>query len=284
MKTFTAVFGVAVLASGLAFAQSSGNFSASATAAACAIGAGGTFGTPGGPGGGTSRTLLETKISTSNGQGVTLDIRPALVTGLFTDTKINNQISTATADVGITVCVTVDGSATGILPAGCVNYDERFQQISSQLFSTITTCSTSSACTVNSDCVTGNTCYNPSATTGGGTCIGTPTLTACALTSDCVSAGLPTDICDNPTGTGGFCAPTTVASCNFDLILSTLSAHSFDFVVPVDNKKPHVVDVTWSTTGTPSTANSNVASCVGPGIVTVTQEKVFNNSGALLSF
>jgi hypothetical protein len=27
-----------------------------------------------------------------------------------------------------------------------------------------------------------------------------------------------------------------------------------------------------------------VASCVGPGIVTVTQYKVFNNSGALLTF
>jgi hypothetical protein len=33
-----------------------------------------------------------------------------------------------------------------------------------------------------------------------------------------------------------------------------------------------------------SSGNSSVASCVGPGILTVTQEKVFNNSGALLIF
>jgi len=36
--------------------------------------------------------------------------------------------------------------------------------------------------------------------------------------------------------------------------------------------------------GKGATPSSNVASCVGPGIVTVEQEKVFNNSGALLQF
>jgi hypothetical protein len=47
-----------------------------------------------------------------------------------------------------------------------------------------------------------------------------------------------------------------------------------------------VVQATWSVIGTPAnnTAGSHTASCVGPGIVTVTQYKVFNNSGALLSF
>ncbi len=94
-----------------AFGQSSGNFSASGTAAACTIGTDGSFGSSG-----TSLTLLDANISTSSGNGVTLDIRPALVTGLFTDTKIDTTISSASADVGITVCVTVDGSGAGILP------------------------------------------------------------------------------------------------------------------------------------------------------------------------
>jgi hypothetical protein len=265
---------------GAAYAQSTGNFSASATAASCSIGANGSL-----SGGAGSNGLLETKISTSSGNGVYLDIRPSLVTGLFTDTKINNQITTATADVGITVCVEVDGSGAGIVPASCVNYDERFQQISSNLFTTITTCGASTVCTVNSDCVTGDTCYNPSGTASGGTCIGVPTATVCTTTADCTTAGLLTDICDNPTGaaSAGLCAPTAPQSCSFELILSTLSAHSFDYVIGVNNKKPHDVLVTWATTGSAS-SGANIASCVGPGIVTVTQEKVFNNSGAVLTF
>jgi hypothetical protein len=176
-----------------------------------------------------------------------LDIRPSLVTGLFTDTKINTSISTASADVGIQVCVKVDGSDAGILPAPCVIYDQRFQQISSQLFSQLSQCQlvTSTACTTTADCPTGDTCNNP---TGG-------------------------------SGTGVCTAPNPL--CNFDLILSTLSAHSFDFVVPVGIGKPHVVTTSWSTVGSGTVGNAQVASCVGPGIVTVTQVKTFNNSGSL---
>jgi hypothetical protein len=148
---------------------------------------------------------------------VTLDIRPSLVTGLFTQTKISTSVPSASADVGIQVCVTVDGSGDKVLPASCVVYDQRFQQISSQLFSQ---------------------------------------LTECALND----------------------------LCNFDLILSTLSAHNYDFVVPVGQGK-HTVQATWSVIGGgASSGNASVASCVGPGILTVTQEKVFNNSGALLTF
>src|SRR5712692_7935816 len=129
----------------------------------------------------------------------------------------------------------------------CVIYDQRFQQISSQLFSQLSQCQlvTSTACTTTADCPTGDTCNNP---TGGN-------------------------------GTGVCTAPNPL--CNFDLILSTLSAHSFDFVVPVGVGKPHVVTTSWSTVGAGTTGNSQVASCVGPGIVTVTQVKVFNNSGSL---
>ena len=126
MKKLTAVFAVATIGSGLALAQSSGNFSATGTGASCVIGAGGTLS------GGTTLTSFTANISTGSGSGTTLDIRPALVTGLFTDTKISTTIATASADIGIQVCVTVDGSGAGVLPASCVTYDQRFQQISSQ--------------------------------------------------------------------------------------------------------------------------------------------------------
>jgi hypothetical protein len=246
--------GLAVLAltiaSGSAHAQSSGNFSATATNASCAIGVGGTFS---GGTGGIGLSSFTANISTSSGNGTTLDIRPNLVTGLFTQTKIDTSVPSASADIGIEVCVKVDGSGTGILPKSCVVYDQRFQQVSSQLFSQINACFgtvTPTACTVDTDCSilgSGFTCNNPTGASGAGVCVSGP----------------------NPL-------------CNFDLILSTLSAHSFDFVVPVDNKKPHVVQASWKVIGAGASGpNASVLSCVGPGILTVTQTKVFSNSGSL---
>jgi hypothetical protein len=241
MRMLGSALAIATFIAPVALAQSSGNFSASGSSAACAIGGGGVLS------GGIVASSFTANISTSNGSGNTLDIRPSLVTGLFTDTKISTSISTASADVGIQVCVKVDGSSTGILPAPCVIYDERFQQISSQLFSQLSECQlvTSTVCTTTADCPTGDTCNNPTGAAGAGTCT----------------------------------APNPL--CNFDLILSTLSAHSFDFVVPVGLGKPHVVTTTWSTIGAGVVGDSHIASCVGPGIVTVTQVKTFNNSGSL---
>jgi len=240
----TLMVGVCALAlCGPAFAQSSGNFSATGTPASCAIGTGGNFN------GGTQQTVFSADISTSNGSGVTLDIRPSLVTGLFTDTRISTSVPSASADVGIEVCVTVDGSGKGILPTDCVVYDQRFQQISSNLFSQLTACTMA------------------------------PTTTACASDADCTSLG--TGFTCNTTS--GVCVGPNPL-CDFDLVLSTLSAHSFDFVVPVGKGKPHRVEAKWSVIGSGATSTSHVASCVGPGILTVTQYKVFNNSGSLLSF
>jgi hypothetical protein len=242
MKKMAVVVCTVLLVCGSALAQSNGNFSATATGASCAIGAGGAFN------GGTSVNVFSSNISTSNGSGVTLNIRPSLVTGLFTDTKISTTVPSASADVGIQVCVTVDGSGAGILPTNCVVYDQRFQSISSNLFSQLTACTQA------------------------------PTATACTVDADC--AGLGTGF---TCGAAGVCVGPNPL-CDFELILSTLSAHSFDFVVPVSKGKPHVVQATWSVIGAGATLPSKVASCVGPGIVTVTQYKVFNNSGALLTF
>jgi len=221
---------------GNALAQSNGNFSATGSSAACVLND-----TTGKITGGIPASSFTANISTSNGNGTTLLIRPSLVTGLFTDTKISTSIPSATADVGIKVCVEVDSSGAAVLPDSCVVYDQRFQQISSQLFSQLSECTTTTVCDLTATppvlCPTNFTC---SSSTGPGVCLN--------------------DLC------------------NFELILSTLSAHSFDFVVPVGIGKPHKVTVKWSTIGNP---NKDAISCVGPGVVTVTQVKVFNNSGAL---
>jgi hypothetical protein len=263
------------------FAQSSGNFSASAVPATCSIGTGGVLE------GGTGVNVWSVNISTPNGNGTTLKITPSMVTGLFTRTRIDTIIPEASADVGIQVCVKVDGSGEGVLPKSCVVYDQRFQQVSSQLFSQIQECNTV-VCTTSADCAAAGlvdaTCINPTGLTGGGVCV-VPTGATCAATSDCQTG----EICIIPEGaTTGVCnAVAGVANplCDFELILSTLSAHSFDFVVPVGQGKPHVITAEWSLVGTPATNNkgdSSVNACVGPGIVTVQQVKVFNNSGDLV--
>jgi hypothetical protein len=248
MKRLAVVVCTVLMACGSALAQSSGNFSATGTPAECVIGAGGQFT------GGTGVQIFSSDISTSNGSGVTLLVRPSLVTGLFTRTKIDTTVSTASADVGIRVCVEVDGSPTGVFPTSCVTYDQRFQQISSNLFSQLTACTLA------------------------------PNGVACTTDADCAASGTGF-ICQNPTGglNAGICAGPNPL-CDFELILSTLSAHSFDFVIPVSKAKPHTVTATWSVIGSGVVGNSSVLSCVGPGMVTVTQTKVFNNSGAILSF
>jgi len=219
----------------VAFAQSSGNFSATGYEPTCMISqSDGTFSggtcTVGAPGTSSQCGMMSAPISVSGGSGNTLLIRPSLVTGLYTNTNLlsSNQkssgITVATADVGIQVCVTVDGSSTGVKPAGCVTYDERFQQLSSNLFSVISACAT-------------------------------------------------------PTNPGG------TTNCSIDLIESTLAAHSFDFVIPqtaLADGKSHTVAATWTVAnGKATSTGGSVLACAGPGVTTVTQTKVFNNSGSL---
>jgi hypothetical protein len=243
-----AVLGV-VLGDMPVFAQSSGNFSAGVINTACVLnsstGALTTECTP--VVDGTVCSMLSAPIKTSNGNGVTLLVTPSMVTGLFTNTKINTTVSSSTADIGIEVCLTVDGTTDGILPkGGCVVYDQRFQQLSSGLFSQIASCAVINLpvqCMVDSDCAG----FNDGATFScvGGLCQGIPN------------------------------------ACNLDLILSTLSAHSFNFVVSVPGGQ-HTVKAVWKLTGVNTSGNASVAACTGPGTLTVTQTKVFNNSGGIL--
>src|SRR6266700_7535926 len=239
LKMLASAFAFAIAIAPVALAQSSGNFSATGTSASCVIGNGGVLS------GGTSLGSFTANISTGSGNGTTLDIRPGLVTGLFTDTKIDTTLSTTSADIGIQVCVTVDGSGAGVLPESCVIYNQRFQQISSQLFSQLTACTAA------------------------------PTTTVCTVDADCATLGTGFTC-----GTAGVCVGPN-ALCNFDLILSTLSANSFDFVVPVKNGT-HTVKATWAVIGAgASNSSASVASCVGPGILSVTQTKLFQQNGTL---
>jgi len=266
-------------AGSLVYAQSSGNFSATAIPATCVIGTNGALT------GGTGIQVWSSDISTSNGNGVTLKITPSAVTGLFTRTRISTSLPTASADVGIQFCVEVDGSGEGVLPKSCVVYDQRFQQVSSRLFSQIAECNTV-VCTTTPDCAAAGlsdaTCINPTGLTGGGVCA-VPTTTACATTAECAVGQLCVVPDEATTGLCNQVAGVANDLCDFELILSTLSAHSFDFVVPVGKGKPHKVTATWSVVGHDAVNDASQAYCVGPGILTVEQVKVFNNSGALIT-
>jgi hypothetical protein len=203
--------------------------------------------------GGTIVNTFQTSIKTPNGQGTTLLIRPSLDTGLFTSTKLTTTINNATADVGVMVCVFVDPSFTGGVPSGglpvnptnCVVYDQRIQQVSNTLFSNLTTCS-AAACSSDADC----------AALGEGTCV--------------IPVGATTGTCSLPSPT-----------CNFETLLTTLSAHSFDFVVPVANGNHNVV-MTWGLIGeNQNTSGGSTAACVGPAEVTVQQVKNFSQNSTI---
>jgi hypothetical protein len=71
------------------------------------------------------------------------------------------------------------------------------------------------------------------------------------------------------------------ASCSIELILSTLSAHSFDFVAYDIPGGLRTVEVTATFFDSDKTAG-NAAACVGPGAVTVTQTKVFSTSSGII--
>jgi hypothetical protein len=177
--------------------------------------------------------------------------RPSLDTGLFTSSKLSTTVTNATADVGIEVCVYVDptfvkGAPTGGLtvnPTNCVVYDQRIQQVSNTLFGQLSSC------------------------------------LAPACTSDAQCAALGAGTCNIPVGsTSGTCSGPNTTTCNFEILLTTLSAHSFDFAVPMPGNGSHNVVMTWAMIGTSNnTAGGGTDACVGPVTLTVQQVKNFHN-------
>lgn len=264
MRKFLLLLAIAVITTTVATAQSSGNFSAAVLTPSCSIDVAGNTGNLDHPcttTDGTQCAMLTTPIKVSNGSGLALLVTPSMVTGLFTQTTINTTVPSASADIGLEVCLNVTDSngvpvpAAKIYPNQCVTYDQRFQQLSSTLFSQLTEC---------------NIVPDPNA--AGVVC---PT-TACPTGDTCV---IPTG------GTTGTCYMAGANNaCDLTLLLSTLSAHSFNFIVTVP-QGTYNVSAAWNVKGVVPTggknSNAQVEACAGPGTLTVTQTKVFNNSGSI---
>jgi hypothetical protein len=217
---------LALFGSSAAWAQSSGNFTATVQTSQCTINTNPTSLTPGSLSGGG--TLLDTYIKTPNSQFTTLLITPSLVTGLFNNTQVTTAMPSSANSAAVKVTVTLDGNAVppetgGSSPNGII-YDQRFQQLSAPLFSQ---------------------------------------LMECAMNNNC----------------------------SIDLVESTLSAHSFNFVATNVGGGNHHLVVTWAfvctdnsgaTVPCTTTYLANTAgACAGPGTFTIVQTKAFSQSGGI---
>src|SRR5450759_1856602 len=202
MKRFVSFLSMSILivtlGSGLSYAQSSGSFNYSADTLSCTD-IGGTLG------GGTPKTALTTTMKVSSGNGVALVIRPSAVVGLLTNLSLSGKAGAGTvsaaAQSGVQFQVTVtslsgQGPAT-VTPSAAVTFDDRFIQISTNLFSLLTTCT----------------------------------------------------------------SLTPATTCFFDFNETTLSAHSFDWVVTNMSSGDYGITVTW-TPYTNFTAPNNALACV----------------------
>jgi hypothetical protein len=252
MKSITrfAVASAAVMAATpAAFAQSSGNFNATVAESQCVLNT-----DTGALSGGILGTMLTTTITTPNGNGTTLLITPSFVTGLFTDTQITQSKQTSAQTAAVQITVKLDGKpvppATVANPA--ITYDERFQQLSSNVFNQLLNTSICSFTTTTSVTVVSSVTSTVTLTIGS-------------------------------------------TSCSIDLILSTMSAHSFNFVAQPAGGN-HSLEVDWamvcsggagqslaaSNCSTTFAANT-AAACVGPGDITVQQVKNFSSKDGTIS-
>ncbi len=217
------IFAMAILLGigGVAFAESSGNFAAKINTTKCVI-----DNTDGSLDGGIGGTLLETTIRTPNSQFTALVIRPSLVTGLYTKTRVTDTVTSDTAWAGLKVRVLIDGKVVAPgTPVGAeagpddgwVYYDKRWQQINQNFLSIIK------------------------------------------------------DLAELPVQDELY----------LELILSTLSAHSIDFVVGDVGGGDHTLKVEWAFEDSDDAA-ANAAACVGPAVLTVQQVKTFSTGGGIV--
>ncbi len=205
---------IVTFGSGLSFAQSSGSFNFSADTLSCTD-IGGTLG------GGTPKTALKTTMKVSSGNSVALVIRPSAVVGLLTNLSLSGKAGggtvSASSQSGVQFQVTVSplsGQALPtVTPSAPVTFDDRFLQISTNLFSLLSTC-----------------------------------------TSD-----------------------TADSTCFFDFNETTLSAHSFDWVVTNMSSGDYGITVSWNPY-TNFSAPNNALACVGPVVLTAEQTKIFNQN------
>jgi hypothetical protein len=145
-----AIVSLAGFGSSEARAESSGNFAAQIMTAQCTINTVGGLPNSGGlqSSGGT---LLNTYIKTPNSQFTTLLITPSLVTGLFNNTAITQDMPTSANSAAVVVKVTLDGNPVAPATTGSPNviYDQRFQQLSSNVFTHLATCGVTNDCSMD---------------------------------------------------------------------------------------------------------------------------------------
>jgi hypothetical protein len=185
-------------------------------------------------------------IKGNGGNGNIFVIEPSAVIGLLTDVSLQKSstldVGTSSALAGVDFTVTAtdgDGAVINPVPNFPVTYDSRFVQISSNLFNMLgNVCTT--GCTTAAQCQTGDTCV----------------------------AGQ----CTNPI-TGGVVGN---LGCFFNFNESTVSAHSFQWLLPEDGTSgTYTVKAEWAAS-LGNTGISTSLTCVGPVNVTVQQNKVYH--------
>lgn len=136
MRTMFGVLAL-LLVSAVAFAQSSGNFSARIATMQCELN-----NETGTISGGLTGTVLETTIKTPGSGQTALVIRPSLDIGLYTRTKVPSSLTEATANAGVRVRVLIDGKVVAPgTPVGAVAgpndgwvvFNQRFQRLRSNI-------------------------------------------------------------------------------------------------------------------------------------------------------
>jgi hypothetical protein len=142
---------LALFGSSAALAQSSGNFTARYMETQCTINTVGGLPNSGGLNNNGGGTILNTFIKTPNSQFTTLLIRPSLVTGLFNNTQITGAMENSANSAAVRVFVTLDGQPVSPATSGQpgIIYDQRFQQLSSNVFDSIAGCSMSNNCNID---------------------------------------------------------------------------------------------------------------------------------------
>jgi len=145
------IVALAIAASPFALAQSSGNFASAITTTQCEMNTVGGTPNAGGLSGGSPHQMLDTTIKTPNSQFTTLLITPSLVTGLFTNTEVTQDMESSAVSAAVKVSVTLDGNpvapATTATPS--IIYDQRFQQLSTNVFEQMMTCSAMNNCSID---------------------------------------------------------------------------------------------------------------------------------------
>jgi hypothetical protein len=147
-----AVVGLAVFGSSSARAQSSGNFTAQVLTSQCTINTIGGSPMAGSlQGGKPDGTLLDTYIKTPNSQYTTLLVTPSMVAGLFNNTAITQDMPSSANSAAVKIRVTLDGNpvAPATTATPWVIYDQRFQQLSTNVFEQILTCSAMNNCSMD---------------------------------------------------------------------------------------------------------------------------------------